>query len=108
MKRTSNHKQKLVVLLESEEVENIKQALLLNERLGLLTKQEIGDILIPIVSRKQWDKKLEEYWDQDGLAWTLLKEQPDHYSWERVTKLKLSSRGFTRIPKEIGLLKNLI
>jgi len=44
-----DYKEKLLSLLNSGEIDPINQALSLNDTLGILTDQEIGQVLAPMV-----------------------------------------------------------
>ena len=102
---SGEYKAKLISLLETGDIGSINQALSLNEVLGLLTDQEIGDILLPKVI--DGNKNVKEHWGQGGLGWFLLEKFPNHPMWNKLKDLHLDNNNLSSLPKEIGNLKNL-
>jgi len=105
-KASSDFKEKLLVLLNSEDVSLIKQALVLNDTLGVFTDQEIAWFGIRLVI--DYHTAVEEHWEtSDGFGWFLLKKFPNNEAWERVFYLTAKGGNLKEIPKEIGNLTNL-
>ena len=102
---SQEYKAKLISLLESEDMGSINQALSLNEALGILTDQEVGDILIPKVI--DGNENVKEQWEQDGLGWFLLEKFPNHSMWKNLEYLFLRENNLTSLPSSIGNLTNL-
>ena len=102
---SQDFKEKLISLLESEDISSINQAIELNEALGILTDQEISDILLPMVI--DGNDIFKEQWKQDGLGWFLLEKFPNHPMWNKLKDLYLDNNNLSSLPKEIGNLKNL-
>jgi len=98
-------KEKLLSLLNSGKMDQINQALVLNESLGILSEKEIGQVLAPMVIKGKVNIK--EQWKQGGLGWFLLETIPNHPMWNNLRELYLSYLHLTSIPSSLGNLKNL-
>lgn len=105
-KANNDFKEKLLDLLSSEDVSLIKQALVLNDTLGVFTDQEIAWFGIRLVI--EYHTVVEEHWEtSEGFGWFLLKKFPNNEAWERVFYLTAKGGNLKEIPKEIGNLTNL-
>ena len=98
-------KEKLLSLLNSGKMDQINQALVLNESLGILSEKEIGQVLAPMVIKGKVNIK--EQWKQGGLGWFLLETIPNHPMWNNLRELYLSYLHLTSIPSSLGNLRNL-
>jgi len=103
---SGDFKKKLLSLLNSDDPSQVNQALSLNDTLGILSDQEIGDWSIPTVINR--NRNVEEHWKTlDSLGWVLLKAIPNHPMWSSLTALGCYGGNITSLPSEIGNLTNL-
>ena len=104
LKRIANDefREKLLTLLNSGEEDQINQALMLNDTLGILSDKEIGQVMV--INGKV---NIKEQWKQGGFGWYLLEKYPNHPMWNNLRELNLSYLNLTSIPSSLGNLRNL-
>lgn len=104
-KANDDFKEKLLALINSDKIEFINQALLLQEELNILTEEELSNAVISIVLPHIFLDR--DYWEQGGIGWEFLSRFPNNPLWNNLTEMSLSFLKLTSLPKEIENLKNL-
>ncbi len=101
-------KQKILNLLNSSEIKDIKQGLQFNKALKIVPIEEVGNIMLEkFILPNGVNNTDGGFWDKGGIAWGFLKHAPMHPKWNKLTVLNLSRYWYGSYPEEINNLKNL-
>ncbi len=104
-------KQKILNLLNSNEIKNIKQGLMFNKTLKAIPEDEVADMLISKIYNLDSFHPLQKsflHWQDDGLAWFLLEKFPNHKSFKKIKVLDLTYGNVSTLPESIQALENLV